>query len=125
MYAFCGQPAKATEFGQRALRLSPFDPAAWMAHLSFGHAAVYEDRYDDAVSHYENALHLSPQLGAMHTLHAIALALAGRADEARPVVTKALDVDPNFRIGHVLRMFKSPAFADKMRMGAQMAGLPV
>ncbi|HXZ15925.1 MAG TPA: tetratricopeptide repeat protein [Roseiarcus sp.] len=124
VYAFCGEPAKATEFAQRALRLSPFDPAAWMAHLSFGHAAVYEDRYDDAVSHYEKALHLSPQLGAMHTLLAIALALAGRADEASPVVTKALEVDPNFRIGRVLTMFKSPAFADKLRTGARLAGLP-
>ena len=124
VYALGGASAKARAFAERALRLSPFDPFAWNGRLCLGHAALFEDRLDEAISHYASAVHLNPQFGALHAIYATALAEAGRMEEARQAVAKTLEVDPSFRIGPILQMFHDPAFAEKFRKGAVLAGLP-
>ncbi len=40
IYAFAGRPAAAVSNANRALRLSPFDPAIFQAHLALGLAAL-------------------------------------------------------------------------------------
>jgi len=95
-----------------------------MAHLILGTAALSEDRYDDALSHYERATHINPQFAAMHAIRAMTLALAGRAGEAGPSVARTLELDPSFRFGPFTRMFRNPALAEKWRRGALLAGLP-
>jgi TolB-like protein len=124
IYALGGESAKAVELADRALRLSPLDPLAWGAHLALGHAALIEDRFDDALSFFDRAINLNPQVGFMHANRAIALALAGRATEAGPSVAKTLEVDPSFRFGLVIPMIRNPDFAEKWGRGARLAGLP-
>ena len=124
VYALGGESAKARAFAERALRLSPFDPMAWHARLCLGYAALLEDHLDEAISHYAAAVHLNPQFGSLHAVHAMALALAGRMEEAGSVVRKTLEVDPSFRIGPILQMVHDPAFAEKLRRGMRLAGLP-
>jgi adenylate cyclase len=48
IYAFAGNPATATSNANRALRLSPLDQSAFVAHLALAEAAVQETRYDEA-----------------------------------------------------------------------------
>jgi adenylate cyclase len=52
IHASSGNFAAVTANADRALRLSPFDPVAFVAHLALGHAAFPEARYSEAASHY-------------------------------------------------------------------------
>jgi hypothetical protein len=72
-----------TAHANRALRLSPFDPVAFVAHMALGHVAVYEAHYDEAVSHYAKAVQANPRHSWLYFCHAVALALAGRVEDAR------------------------------------------
>jgi adenylate cyclase len=52
IHASSGNFAAVTAHANRALRLSPFDPVAFVAHTALGHVAIYEAHYDDAALHY-------------------------------------------------------------------------
>jgi hypothetical protein len=66
----------------RALRLSPFDSRAFEAHLALGTAAISEGNTDYAVSCFARGSEINPNHSIMPFFHAIALALAGRAEDA-------------------------------------------
>jgi len=123
VYALGGESAKATILAERALRLSPFDPAGWHAHLALSHAAMFEDRFEDALAHFDRTVHLNPQVGLMHAFRAAALVLAGRAEEAGPTIAKALELDPSLRWGRIMQLLH-PALAEKWARGLRLAGLP-
>ena len=96
--AASGNLAVATAYANRALRLSPFDPLAFSAHLALGHVAILEARYEDAASHYANAVQANPRFSSLYFIQAAALALAGRAEEARPIAEQGLELEPDVRI---------------------------
>jgi tetratricopeptide (TPR) repeat protein len=86
LHASSGNLAAATTHANRALRLSRFDPVAFAAHGALGHVAFHEARYDEAASHYARAVQANPRFRLYYFLQAAALALARRAEEARPIV---------------------------------------
>jgi hypothetical protein len=51
IHASSGNFAAVTAQANRALRLSPFDPPAFVPHTALGHVAVVEGHYDEAASH--------------------------------------------------------------------------
>lgn len=116
MYGFAGRPTDAISNANRALRLSPFDPAIFQAHLALGLAALQEARYNEAASHCARAVQANPRLSYLYFVQAEALALAGRLEEARPI--------PGWRIGSIAAFGASPAIMDKLIEGARMLGLP-
>ena len=77
IHASSGNFAAVTTHANRALRLSPFDPLAYIAHIALGHVAVVETHYDEAVSHYAKGVQANPRFSVAHFCQAIALALAG------------------------------------------------
>lgn len=83
-----GNFATATAYANRALRLSPFDQAAFCAHLALAFVAFSDGRYDEAASRSAKAVQNNPRFGFLYFYQAIALALAGRVEEARPIVEK-------------------------------------
>src|SRR5262249_21682447 len=101
IHAASGNLAPATAYANRALRLSPFDPVAFCAHCALGHVAVLEARYDDAASHYANAVQTNPRFSTLYFLHAVALALSGRIEEARPIANQGLELEAGVRIGEL------------------------
>jgi tetratricopeptide (TPR) repeat protein len=74
------------EWQRDALRLSPFNPVAFVAHIALGDVAVVEGRYDEAASQYAKAVQANPRFSVAYFCQAIALALAGRVEEAGPIV---------------------------------------
>ena len=124
IYAFAGNPAAASSNANRALRLSPFDPLAFMAHLALGTAAVQETRYDEAASHFAKAVQANPRFSSLYVFHAASLALAGRQEEAQPIVQRLLDLEPGFRLRLLFEVGVAQAVADKLAEGARMLGLP-
>jgi adenylate cyclase len=124
MYGFAGHSASASANAKRALRLSPFDPALFQAHLALGFAAVTDERYDEAVTHCARAVQANTRFGWLNFFHAEALALAGRIEEARPIARRGLEMVPVFRISMSATFGFAPALADKLIEGARLLGLP-
>jgi TolB-like protein len=120
-----GNFATATAYANRALRLSPFDQTAFCAHLALAFAAVSEGRYDEAASHSAKAVQNNPRFGFLYFYQAIALALAGRVDEARPIVEKGWELEPGIRIRDTLeRVIHYPPLTEKLLQGARLLGSP-
>ncbi len=123
--AMGGESAKTSAFAERALRLSPFDPAAWVAHMCLGYAAEFEERFEEALPHFAAAVHLNSRFAALQAVYAGALALAGRMEEARQEAAKTLAIHPEFRFGPFLQMPSNPAVAELVEKGVRLAGLPI
>ena len=125
IHAFAGHPAAAMSNANRALRLSPFDPFAFVAHLSLGIAAVQETRYDEAASHFSKAVQANPRFSTLYMFHAASLALAGRLEEAESPVRQLLELEPQFRVRRLISGVRlARGVADKLVKGVSMLGLP-
>jgi tetratricopeptide (TPR) repeat protein len=121
--AFAGQPREAVAQASRALRLSPFDLLVYLAYLAQGVAAVQEQRFDDASTHFERTLQANPSLSSLYFLGAAALALGGRLETARVWADRGLAMEPDFRC----RLFSeliAPEVADRLAEGGRLLGLP-
>jgi adenylate cyclase len=123
-YAFAGRPAAAAANANRALRLSPFDPLTSFAYGALGAAAVQERRYDEAASHYAKAVQANPRLSWAYFFQASSLALAGREQEAQPIVRRLLELEPGIRLRLLDEIGMARAIADRFAEGARMLGLP-
>jgi adenylate cyclase len=121
---FTGDFAVATAYANRALRLSPFDPSAFTAHLALGWAAGQEARDDEALSHYAKAVQANPRFSLLYFVQAINLALAGRVEEARPIVRQGLELQPDFRTGMIAEFGVAQEWMNKLTEGARKLGLP-
>ncbi len=125
IHAASGNCGAATAYANRALRLSPFDPVVFLAHGALGHVAFQEARYDEAASHYAKALQANPRFSLYYCLQAAALALAGRLEEARPIVGRLLELNPGVRSSEVFEYaLLNRLLADNFKEGARLLGLP-
>lgn len=122
--AFANRPDAVAFHAYRALRLSPFDPSAFEAHLALGMVALSGASYDEAASCFARG----GQINARHSLfpffHAIALALAGRATEAAPLVKLGFELEPGFRLRIFSEFGMAPPMAEKFVEGGRLLGLP-
>jgi len=55
---------------------------------------------------------------------AIALALAGRVEEAKPIVRLGLELEPAFRTKLYAEIGMAPAIVSKLAEGGRLLGLP-
>jgi adenylate cyclase len=122
--AFADQPVAAAFHANRALRLSPFDPSAFEAHLALGMAAVGEAKYDEAASSFARGSQINPRHSLFPLFRAIALALAGRAEEAKSSLKLGLQLEPGFRVRIFFEFGMAPPVAERFAEGARLLGLP-
>jgi len=120
--AFNGD-AGAVLHAQRALRLSPFDRMAYEAYGSLGVVAVHEGRYDDAAACAAQAAQVVG-FSSFYIFQAIALALAGRMAEAKPVLARGLALEPNFRLRLFTEFGLEESIVDRILAGGRLLGLP-
>jgi Flp pilus assembly protein TadD len=125
LYGINGQSVLAAKYARRALRLSPFDPLAYHAHMALAFAAIQEDRYDEAVAHGAKLAQISPNFASHVMCYAVALALAGRMDEARPVWARALEIEPAMSIstGRSIRGSDASGLGDKIDRALRLLGV--
>ena len=115
--AYCGDSAAATAHADRALRLSPLDPLAFAAHWALGLVAIHEGRYDAAASSFAR--------GAPFLFYqAVALALAGRMEEAGTIAKRALEERPDVRLRGQFQIGIISEITDKVAAGWRLLGLP-
>ena len=124
LYACAGDPVRGTTYAQRALRLSPFDPLTFQAHLAFSVAAVHEERYNEAAAWMAKCAEANPDFGGFLGGQAAYLAFAGRMDEARLVCARALELEPGLSIRTALSHGLASAHEAKLVQGYRFLGLP-
>ena len=114
----------ANTHAERALRLSPFDPFLSLAHLTFAFAPFSEARYSEAAAHYAKAVQANPHFSLCYFDQAIALALAGQLDEARPIARRGLELEPGFQTRAYAAFGLGPEILDKFLQGGRLLGFP-
>jgi adenylate cyclase len=124
LYAWSGDSVRGAEYARRALRLSPFDPLLYAAHLALGIAALQEERYEETASWWGKCAEANPKFGMIVIGQAQALALAGRIQEARAVFARGMELEPSASIRTIRELGYVPALEEKMIRGARMLGLP-
>ena len=106
--AWSGDSVRGAEYARRPLRLSPFDPLLYAAHLALGIAALQEDRYDETAAWWGRCAEDNPKFGMIVIAQAQALALAGRIQEARAVFARGLELEPSASIRTIHRTWLHP-----------------
>jgi len=127
IHGLSGDAATAEDYALRAMRLSPYDPFSFLAHLARGCLRLRDGRFDDAASLYFEAVQANPRFSVLHTFQAAALAMAGRVDEAKIAARRVMELEPTFRTGsfvEFLSTFVRPELARPLSAGLRQTGLP-
>ena len=120
-----GEAERAIEWGERAMRLSPFDPWAFAAFgsLTLGH--FQRGRYAEAANAAYKAVQSNPAHSINYVLLAAPLAKLGRLEEAKAAAARVLELHPAFRYS---RQFSgvdcAPALAASLSEALSATGLP-
>ena len=73
---------------------------------------------------FAKASQINPRHSLFPFMHAIALALAGRAEESKSLIQRGLELEPGFRIRIFSEFGMAPPLAAKFIEGARLLGLP-
>lgn len=122
-----GEPDLAIEQLARAMRLSPLDPFLYTMQGVTSFAHFFAGRYEEACAWAEKAFWQKPDILATLRVAAVSNAFAGRLEEARKAVARALELDPEMRISNLkdrIGAFRRPEDYAKYAEGLRMAGLP-
>jgi tetratricopeptide (TPR) repeat protein len=124
---YLGEPADAIERFERAMRLSPLDPFAYVACAGMSAAHLFAGRYDEAISWARKATQEQPNFATAWRVAAIAYALSDRIVEAREAMTRLRELDPALRLSNLARVappFMRPEDLARYTEGLRKAGLP-
>lgn len=86
-----GSLEKAAEYATRLQKIDPF-----LGAIELGNIASKDEKYTDALLHYEAAAKLKPEHAGVQTGCGRVLAKLGRNDEARVRFEAALKINPEF-----------------------------
>jgi TolB-like protein/DNA-binding winged helix-turn-helix (wHTH) protein len=122
-----GEPDLAIEHLARAMRLSPLDPFIFSMQGVTAFAHFFAGRYEEAAAWAEKAYWERPNFPATLRIAAVSNAFAGRLEQARKAVARALELDPQMRISNLkdrIGIFRRPEDFAKYAEGLRIAGLP-
>jgi TolB-like protein len=123
--AWTGEAERAIACGERAMRLSPFDPWAFAAFHSLTLGHFHCGRYEEAADAAHKAVQSNPAHSISYMLLAAPLAKLGRLEESRAAAARVLELQPAFRYS---RQFSgvdcAPALAAALSEALRATGLP-
>jgi TolB-like protein/tetratricopeptide (TPR) repeat protein len=111
-----------------AIRLSPRDPGLDRWYALLGIADLFLGRLEPALDRLRKSVEMNPNVAMPHFFLAAALALSGRATEAREVRTAGFDLDPHFTVARFRneRRSENPTFLaqrERIYEGLRLAGV--
>jgi TolB-like protein len=125
IFGFAGEAERAIEWGERGMRLSPFDPWAFAAFhaLTLGH--FHRGRYEAAADAAYKAVQSNPAFSFSYMLLAAPLMKLGRLEEAKAAAARALELQPALRYcRHFAGVDCAPALAASLSDALSATGLP-
>jgi TolB-like protein/Flp pilus assembly protein TadD len=116
----------AARYFESALHLSPAFQGRYLIQNGLAAAHVLNGRYDEAVALVAGVLREHPNLHIALWIHAAALALAGRVDEARVACKNLVSVVPAMRLSNAgdWVMTRDKETLELIKRGLRLAGLP-
>jgi len=129
VFSFQDRPDPAIEAQQRAMRLSPLDPLAYLftAGIAFSH--MIAGRYGEAIEWADRASHAQPRYIIPMRIKLACLGHLGHTEEARDLLVRVLDVQPGLTIAAwkasytTMSMF-TPELLARYTDGLRKAGVP-
>jgi adenylate cyclase len=123
VYRIAGLPEEAIRSFERAIRMSPVDPALYQTFGGMGSALIELGRFDEAIVAGKKAQRQNSFYQVSYRCLASAFAHLGRDAEAREAAARVLEVDPTFTItSWIARGGQSNA--KLLIEGLRKAGLP-
>jgi len=125
LFGWAGEAERAIDWGERAVRLSPFDPFGFIAlgGICLGH--FLRGRDAEAVDAARKAVQVNPLFSVSHMFLVAALARLGQTDEAKAVVARLLELQPSFSIGRQCAAVGAvPSLAAALTEAVRSVGLP-
>jgi len=121
---YAGRVDEAIAQIKHAIRLDPFP--AYYYYYSLGQCYSQKGQYEDAIAEFKKALQRAPNAPHIHISLAMNYTLAGREDEARASVAKALELDPTISVNRISKMakFKNEAYTKLILDAMRKAGFP-
>jgi adenylate cyclase len=124
-YLLGGQCAEAVRSFERGIRLSPLDPYLYMSLAGMGFGLIELRRFDEAAAAARKALRQNQVYAATYHCLASALGHLGREAEVREVVSRLLELEPDFRISEWVKRGAQWGRYNKLVIeGVRKAGLP-
>jgi TolB-like protein len=123
--AWSGEADRAIEWGERGMRLSPFDPWAFAAFHSLTLGYFHCGRYEEAANAAHKAVQSNPAHSISYMLLAAPLAKLGRLEEAEAAAARVLELQPAFQYSRqFVGVGCAPALAASLSEALRATGLP-
>lgn len=123
--AYGGDAARAIDWCEQAMRLSPLDAMSCVPQGIIGFGNFLSGRHEQAVAAGRRAVELNPGFSILHGWLAAPLARLGRLDEARASAARLMSLDPHFAIGRWSAAVGLAAdVLDEVADAMRTAGLP-
>jgi adenylate cyclase len=122
VYRIAGLPEEAVRSFERAIRMSPVDPALHRSFAGMGLAFIDLRRFDEAIVVAKKALRQNPSFLGTCLCLASAFAHLGRDAEAHDAAARVLEIDPAFTISAFNA--RVPKISKLSIEGLRKAGLP-
>ena len=120
-----GDADRGIAWGERALRLSPFDPMSYGPWFSITLGRFTRGEYEPAAEAAQKVFQANPYWSSAHYLLAATHAKLGRLDAARTAAMRVLELEPGFTISGTCAAFDiHPSIAEPLSEALGLAGLP-
>ncbi|MFO1088503.1 MAG: adenylate/guanylate cyclase domain-containing protein [Hyphomicrobiales bacterium] len=125
VHLFDGNAAKAVEWSEKALRLSPLDPMSYAPWFATALGRLQLGEYDAAREAAQNTFRANPYWSYSYMTIAASAARCGRTEEASAAARRVLELEPDFTTSGLIRGFDlDPALAEPLAAALDLAGLP-
>jgi TolB-like protein len=122
---YAGEAERAIDWGERALRVSPFDRLAFLPKHAIAIAHFQRGRYEEAADATRRAVQSNPSLSVTQSWLVAALVKLGRVDDAKAAAKRLLVLQPSFSAGKFCAAIDMvPALAKTLTEAWREAGLP-
>jgi tetratricopeptide (TPR) repeat protein len=126
-FMYSGRPEEAIELVKKAMRLSPYYPAWYLAVLGIAYRLT--GQYEEAITLLESwRARANPRSAVPHLYLAFTYEEAGRGEEAQVAVAEVLKRKPKASIAGYLKAntfpYKDPADIERVIDSLRKAGLP-
>jgi len=125
LLGWAGEAERAIEWGERGLRLSPFDPWRWSAFYVSALGHFHRGHYQEAAAAARKAVQYSPGFSQSYMLLAATVSKLGWLEEAKIAAARVLELQPAFRYSRLFAsMDCSPVLVASLSEALRAVGLP-
>jgi adenylate cyclase len=125
LFGWAGDADRAISWGDRGVRLSPFDPLGFLAldGISLGH--FVRGRFAESAEAARRAIQVNPLFSINYMCLVAALSKLGQKEEAKSVAARLLELQPSFSISRqCATVGVVPSLAAELTEAVCSVGLP-